>query len=120
MLVGMRALWLASLALAALSCAPSEEDIKHDFNEFVSKHQACTQDSECTLIHPGCPLGCVTPIATNAATAGEHLAKELIDDYESLGRSCEYDCLALCGAACDAGRCVVVEPSPDMPGVCPR
>ena len=118
MLVGMRTLCLACLLLAALGCAPSEEEIKEDYKAFVSKHQACTQDSECTLIHPGCPLGCATPIATSAAAAGERLAKELIEDYERGGRSCDYDCIVICGAACEAAHCVIVKPTEGTSGPC--
>jgi hypothetical protein len=114
----MRALCFACLVLAAWGCAPSEEEIKQDFKEFVSKHQACTEDGECSLIHPGCPLGCATAIAANAAAAGQHLAEELIEDFESGGHACAYDCVVICGAACQAGQCAIVKPSMDMPDTC--
>lgn len=114
----MRALLaLCFVTLAALGCAPSEEDVKHDWQEFLDKHQACSQNSDCTLIHPGCPLGCIAAIRADKATEGERVAADLIDDYESAGRSCEYDCIAVCGAACEAERCVIA--AGDAP-TCPR
>ena len=113
----MRAVYLACLALAAMGCAPSEEEVKADWQEFLAKHQACSADSDCTLVHPGCPLGCASPINVAAAAAGERLAKDLIEDYESGGKSCDYDCVIICGAACEANRCVTVGPAQDL-GVC--
>jgi hypothetical protein len=115
----MRALCLC-LIFAALGCAPSEEEIKADWQEFLGKHQACSADSDCTLVNPGCPLGCATPIAVDAAAAGERVANDLIEDYESGGHSCEYDCVNICGAACEANRCVTVAAPKDTGGVCPQ
>lgn len=94
-----------------LSCAPSEQEIQAEFDEFVSNNQACKEDNDCTLIQPGCPLGCSIPVATNAADNGTRLAQDLIEDYESAGRGCDYDCALVCGAACESKRCVAVEPT---------
>lgn len=99
---------IAWSALAALGCAPSEVEIKREFRDFVSKHVACTSDADCTLISPGCPLGCFVAVQKSAASEGERLGRELIEDYESGGSSCEYDCVAVCGAACEANTCSVV------------
>jgi hypothetical protein len=102
--------WSAIVVIACvvLGCSPSEEQIKRELSDFVSKHVACTQDAECTVISPGCPLGCAIPIQKAAANQGERLARELIEDYESGGASCEYECVAVCGAACRANVCTVV------------
>lgn len=117
---GMRALYIACLVLAAVGCAPSEEEVKANWEAFLAKHQACKADSDCTLVHPGCPLGCASPIAVDAVAAGERVAKDLIDDYESGGRSCEYECVVICGAACEANQCVTVIPALDADGICPH
>lgn len=106
-------------AVAAIGCAASEADVKREFNEFVSEHQACEQDSDCKLIQPGCPLGCSVPIASDAAAEAERLARDLIEDYERGGRGCDYGCFAVCGAACSAGSCVVVKPASSSELICP-
>jgi hypothetical protein len=111
--------FLSLIVLAAVGCAASEEEVKREFNEFVSEHQACEQDSECTLIQPGCPLGCSVPVASNAAQAGERLARELRDDYERGGRGCDYDCVAVCGVACESNTCTVVKPASSTDFTCP-
>jgi hypothetical protein len=117
----MRARYLVclGLALAAVGCAPNEEEVKADWKKFLGAHQACTADSDCALVHPGCPLACASPVAVDAVAAGERLARDLIEDYESGGRSCDYDCVLICGAACQANQCVTVAPPADG-GVCPR
>lgn len=107
------------VGLAAVGCAASEAEVKREFNEFVSDHQACEQDSDCVLIQPGCPLGCSVPIASDAAADAERLARELINDYERGGRGCDYGCSAVCGAACSAGSCVVVKPTSSTELICP-
>src|SRR5689334_5156580 len=103
-------LWsvIAWVALAAPGCAPSEAEIKREFGDFVSKHAACTSDADCALISPGCPLGCFVAVQKSAASEGERLGRELIEDYESGGSSCEYDCVVVCGVACQANACAVV------------
>jgi hypothetical protein len=116
----MRALYLVCLTFAALGCAPSEEEIKQDWKAFLDRHQACKQDSDCTLISAGCPLGCASPIAVDAVADGERVAKELIEDYESGGRSCAYECVAGCVAACEESRCVVAAASQETSSFCPR
>jgi hypothetical protein len=115
----MKVVILTLMTLAAHGCAPSESEIKLEFADFLSEHQACEHDSDCTLITPGCPLGCSAPIAAAAAAAGERLARDLIADYESGGRSCDYECVFVCGAACKSGRCDVVQPSSSTDTVCP-
>lgn len=107
------------LLAAAHGCAASEQEIKQEFAEFLADHQACEQDSDCTLIQPGCPLGCSVPLAADAKAAGERLARDLIEDYESGGRGCDYGCRFVCGVACESARCVVVEPTSTTEAVCP-
>ena len=85
----LRAIFAMFCAAAIGGCAPSEEEIKQEFGEFVSKHVACTRDTECALISPGCPLGCSVAIQAGAASEGERLGRELIDDYERGGTACE-------------------------------
>jgi hypothetical protein len=109
----MRALVWGCLSVAALGCAPSEDEIKREFGEFVARHEHCERDGDCTLISPGCPLGCATALTRDAAAEGERLARELISHYESGGMSCAYDCVITCGAVCQSGKCTVVLPERD-------
>jgi len=93
-----------ALLLACAACAPSEEEIREEFDEFLSTRVSCSSVDDCTIVHPGCPLGC--HVGVNKAYEAEVKAKaeELIDDYESGGQACDYECLAA-EPACNAGRC---------------
>lgn len=110
----------AAVAVAAISCAPSEQEIKREFSGFVAEHQRCEADSDCALVSTGCPLGCAVAVQVAAAGETQQLARELIEDYESGGRACQYDCAVVCGAGCRDNACMVVMPlSPSEPE-CPR
>ena len=85
---------LAMLLACALipGCAPSEEDIQEEFDEFVSTRNSCSSVDDCTIVHPGCPLGCHVGVNKAHEAAVKAKADELIDDYESGGQACAYDC----------------------------
>jgi|GEM_PF-1543996 hypothetical protein len=110
----MRFATLVLCLALGVGCAPSEQEIRKEFEEFVTRHNACERDEDCTLITPGCPLGCWTPLRKDAADEGARLADELIDDYESAGRACEYDCVSACGARCTDKVC-----APRLDAECP-
>ena len=99
----VRALLLACLVAG---CATSEQ-IQADFDAHVEDSNGCASDAECTVIYPGCPLGCA--VAVNAEHAAEcaAYAADLIASYERGGASCEYDCIAVGAPFCDEGRCRV-------------
>ena len=104
-----RALAVA-LVLGACSSSPrSEEDLKADFSSFVADKQACMADSDCTLASTGCPLGCATAVAKPFKDAVERRARELVSEYESNGRRCDYDCVAP-DLRCEASRCTAYPP----------
>jgi hypothetical protein len=94
-------------SLLLLACAPSEEEVRADFDEFLTTRTACASADECVLVYPGCPLGCAVAVHRDFETETRSRAAELIDDYESGGRACAYDCLAM-QAACSSGRCEAV------------
>jgi hypothetical protein len=101
----MRSL-LALLLFACGSCAaPSEEEVRAEFESFVAKHDACEDAADCTLIYPGCPLGCYVPINVESVEKAEAKAKELIEDYESGGSGCDYSCIGPTSLACMNHRC---------------
>ena len=103
------ALLLIMLLSAATGCSPpSAEEVQAEFDGFVASRRACQRDEDCGLISPGCPLGCFTAVNVRSVKEAEALARELIDDYESAGRACEYGCIAQCGARCAEQTCEVV------------
>jgi hypothetical protein len=95
----------------SIGCAaPSEEEVQADFNRIVDKSNACAADSECVLVSPGCPLGCSVAVNREQASRVERAARDLIDDYESGGRSCDYDCVGPLEPVCVSEKCELVEP----------
>lgn len=96
----------AGLALALCGCR-SMEAIQADFDAYVETVNACGDDAECTVIYPGCPLGCFTAVRVDRREEAEAYARNLVASYELGGPSCEYDCLAHDPARCDEGHCLV-------------
>jgi hypothetical protein len=93
------------LALFAGACsARSEEEIQAEFDAFVAERNECTDTSECVLAGAGCPLGCTVAVNARHEAAVEAKARDLIDEYESSGRNCEYQCV-LVTAVCADNRC---------------
>ena len=107
--------WLATITAVAVAatgvaaCAPSEEDVRAEFNEFLSSRDDCETSDQCVLVLTECPLGCYHAVNARYATSVERKARELVDDYESGGRACAYGCLQAFGAVCEVGSCVVAD-----------
>ena len=98
------------LLAAVASCgAPSEEEVQREFNEFVSSRRSCDTAADCVAVSPGCPLGCWVAVSRSAQGAVERKARDLIDDYESGGRSCAYGCIEAGALLCEEGRCGLEE-----------
>jgi hypothetical protein len=85
--------------------APSEEDVKAEFDDYVASANSCSTADDCAYASAGCPLGCVVAVRKDRVADVERKARELIDDYESGGRACEYECVQPLGVTCRAGRC---------------
>ena len=79
--------------LGALGCAPSQEEIEREFDAYVDGANACSAASDCGIARVDCPLGCFVAVRADRVTSVERKARELIEDYESGGRSCAYDCV---------------------------
>lgn len=111
------------LVFLELSCsAPSEAEIQAEFNSVVAHNNSCSVPCDCEIISPGCPLGCWVAVRRAAATDVTNKAKKLIDDYESGGRACNYECVERPVAGCVGGRCALVDgrSQPDGgTGACP-
>lgn len=95
----------SSLVTGCVLFAPSEEDVRADFQEYVNGANACTSTDECAYASAGCPLGCQAAVRKDRVGDVEKKARELIDDYESGGRACDYSCVQPQGVTCRAGRC---------------
>lgn len=95
-------------ALLALACA-TEESIKEEWDAFVEANSRCQVNSDCALVYPGCPLGCLAAVRADAVEEAQAYAKDLIDEWELGGmRNCEYDCMGPTEPSCDAtGKCAV-------------
>jgi hypothetical protein len=92
-------------ALLTASCAPSEDDVKSEFDVEVQRSNGCSQASDCVVAGAGCPLGCWVLVNEKFKARVEAKARELIDDYEFGGRSCDYKCAQAPALACSAGKC---------------
>lgn len=103
----VRSIALLVIGLGCASCGKSEEDVREEFAEVVAGANACQQASECVLVSPGCPLACFVAVNSAKKAEVEEKARELVEDYESLGQSCEYDCAVPGPIECVAGRCDV-------------
>lgn len=93
------------LGLCAVGCAPSEEEIQSEFDAFVAERNRCEDASDCALATPGCPLSCFVYVHRAKVEEVEAKAKALIEDYERLGATCEYDCIEPPGTVCEQQRC---------------
>jgi hypothetical protein len=106
-LARQRAIFIATFLLSA--CAPSDEEVQAEFEAEVASSRACQTETDCTVISPGCPLGCWVVINASARTRLEQKARELIEDYESGGARCDYECTEAPALACLAGLCTAAE-----------
>lgn len=98
----------ALLALFVSACAArSEHELQAEFRAYVAAHDQCASTQECVLASAGCPLGCVVAVNAQHQSSVERKARELVDEYESSGRSCAYEC-AVVEAACSEGHCQLV------------
>jgi len=92
-------------ALGVAGCAPSEEEIRREFDDYVDGANACSAASECGRAGAGCPLGCDVAVRADRVASVERKARELIEDYTSGGEGCVYSCLAPGALECVDGRC---------------
>lgn len=95
--------------IAVGACGSSEAEVRSEFRRFVATNGACATSAECTLVSPGCPLGCWVAVRADRVDATAAKARALISEYEQGGRACAYGCVAGRTAACVAGTCAVVE-----------
>lgn len=96
-------------ALLVVGCAPSEEDVQKEFDAEVQRSNGCDSASECVVASAGCPLGCWVLVNAKFQARVEAKARELIEDYESGGARCDYECAEAPVIACSASKCAPAE-----------
>lgn len=101
------AIAFGGLLFAAACGAPSEEEVKEEFEAFVAARNQCTADDDCVLAAANCPLGCYAAVNRQHQAEVEKKARELVEEYQSGGRSCAYGCVGAV-PACQDGRCAAV------------
>jgi hypothetical protein len=99
----------AFLASGCILFAPSEEDVKNDFAVVVDGANHCTESDQCTLVSAGCPLPCWVSVRQDRAAEVERKGRELVNDFESGGSGCDYECAARGTPSCKSGRCGITE-----------
>jgi len=100
---------LLTTLVVVLGCAPSEEEIKEEFAAEVERSNDCSADSECVTATAGCPLGCWVVVNAEFKARVEQKARELVEDYESGGQGCDYECAEQPTVACVNGECAAAE-----------
>ena len=96
-------------ALLVASCAPSDDEVQKEFDVEVQRSNGCSEAAECIVVSAGCPLGCWVLVNAKFQARVEAKARELIDDYESGGARCDYECTEAPPIACSAGKCAPAE-----------
>jgi hypothetical protein len=107
----LRLLAISLAIVAAGSCAPSADDIKKEFDEFVSTANQCTAASECTVASVQCPLGCFVSVRADRKADVEAKGRSLVAAYQRGGARCDYDCIGAGAPTCVDHRCATA-PAP--------
>ena len=98
---------LGLATLAAIGCSPSQEEIQREFDDYVADANGCVQDDDCAIAAAECPLGCWVAVRADRVDDVERKARELVDDYESGGSGCAYECTEAPTPRCVDAVCTV-------------
>jgi hypothetical protein len=79
--------------------------VQREFEAYVATVNTCTADSECTVIFPGCPLGCFVAVPEARREQIEAKARAMVAAFAQGGSACVYNCAANGPATCTAQRC---------------
>jgi len=88
--------------------------LQHQLAAYVWERQACSVDSDCTVVSTQCPFGC-------GLAVGVAYASEVSAEYERLGTehdkraSCVYKCNPVVSASCVQKRCTANHVVPERP-----
>jgi hypothetical protein len=100
--------WLLALTLTGCGLlAPSEEEVRKEFRDYVAGANQCARDEECALASADCPLGCYVAVRADRKAQVEAKARELVEAYSRGGRACAYGCVPAGPIVCREQRCFV-------------
>lgn len=85
----------------------TKSEVQQQFEAFVAERNACASTADCTLVSPGCPLGCGTGVRSEHAEAVSAKAAALIAEAERDRGACAYRCAAL-HVECVEARCTAI------------
>jgi hypothetical protein len=91
----------------AVDSPDTKSDLQKQFEAFVAERNVCTSAADCTLVSPGCPLGCGTGVRAEHAEAVSAKAAALIAEAERDKGACTYRCAAL-RVDCVEKRCAAI------------
>jgi hypothetical protein len=110
---GVGIVLLALALVVASGCGGrSEQSVRDEFATFVAGANQCTASSDCTIVAPGCPLGCQVAVRIDRADAVAAKARDLIHQYESGRMGCSYSCVGGASAICEQNRCALAPETP--------
>jgi hypothetical protein len=89
----------------------SEESVRNEFTTYVSGANQCVRTSDCTIVSPGCPLGCEVAVRADREAAVMAKAQALIQEYQSGGMGCAYNCGGPAQPVCEQNRCTILDDS---------
>jgi hypothetical protein len=98
---------LVALVLSTGCRGRSEDSVRREFEAYLAAINHCSSVAECTTIGPGCPLGCQVAVPARHKDAAMSKARDLIDQYESGGTSCLYECALTGPLVCEQSRCTL-------------
>ena len=81
------------------------EALREEFEAYVETVNSCAADSECTVIFPGCPLGCFVAVPEARRKEIEAKAQKMLTEFNGDGTVCVYSCAANSPVACTERRC---------------
>jgi hypothetical protein len=81
------------------------EALRKEFEGYVETVNSCVSDSECTVIFPGCPLGCFVAVPEARRTEIEAKAQSMLTAFGGGRTVCGYNCAASSPASCTDRRC---------------
>ena len=97
-------LLFSAILICSCTTGISEEEAIQQFEEALIGKQFCETDENCTIVSPGCPLGCNVSVNTNYLAELRIIATDLVDKYNSGGQTCDYGCL-VAYPVCVIDRC---------------
>ena len=104
MRASLRALFFTATVVSC-SSQRSADEVAAEFEAFVEDNNSCAADDECVIVSADCPVGCWVVVNETRVEATQAKARELVEEYESGGRACYYDCAVPGTPRCEDGHC---------------